>query len=701
MTGASAELAAGFTTIGSIPLYIGANNTYAMRIDPSTQIVTFAHNPTGITPTPASPLSSLQYNNGGTQGGTSGLTWSTGLTSLTNNQTGTAMMNLFQVVNQGTGTAAGVEIQLANLTNVLSFLLGSTGYTGTILTGANAGQAAAIATSNNIPLYLGVNNTVTLAITTGGFSIGGASGAASINDQETNVNIYGILEQAIVGANTNNQVLYSERIVGGINTNAHTSLGYNALQIDTPSLVGGGSVTSGYMFNVGAPIAGMTGYANFTGIGSITATGLNGMAIGATTPSTGAFSTISASGASQFGGEVDIASTAANGNQIFNTVDQVTNVEVAKEFWTGSVFELVTNNVGSGTARPILLGTMKLGVLDNNLTLRTGGTTNGQFNFSGTTNGTVGGIGVLVNLAANTSASGTAFGEQFNWTVNQTSTAGYTGIFENVTETGVGSGAKRLMDLQVGTVSRFTIDDLANATLGNFSVAGGILMAVKNTSTSTGSFAGIQVANSANTLVLDYLSTGFSGSGITGAPAGEAALIFTNAATPLVLGSNTTAEISIATSGVTFFSAITPTQTGGLIGTTTNNNATAGSWGEVITATASAVAMTSATPSNVATITLTAGDWDIFGSLQFVPNGSSPTSLCTGGINTTSATVPAATDPTFVSVNDFGNASTMSAHPAMKRVSLAGSQQYWLVAQPNFTTSTLTCNGTITARRVR
>ena len=41
--------------------------------------------------------------------------------------------------------------------------------------------------------------------------------------------------------------------------------------------------------------------------------------------------------------------------------------------------------------------------------------------------------------------------------INQSSTGAYNGIFLDVTETGTGSGAKNLMDLQVGSVSKFAV----------------------------------------------------------------------------------------------------------------------------------------------------------------------------------------------------------------------------------------------------
>jgi len=63
-----------------------------------------------------------------------------------------------------------------------------------------------------------------------------------------------------------------------------------------------------------------------------------------------------------------------------------------------------------------------------------------------------------------TGSSGDQTMMQVNPTINQTSTAGYTGIKLNVTETATGSGTKNLLDLQVGGTSKASISNTGNAT---------------------------------------------------------------------------------------------------------------------------------------------------------------------------------------------------------------------------------------------
>ena len=62
-----------------------------------------------------------------------------------------------------------------------------------------------------------------------------------------------------------------------------------------------------------------------------------------------------------------------------------------------------------------------------------------------------------------TGSSGDQTMMQINPTINQTSTAGYTGIKLNVTETATGSGTKNLIDLQVGSNSKFSVSNAGNA----------------------------------------------------------------------------------------------------------------------------------------------------------------------------------------------------------------------------------------------
>jgi hypothetical protein len=180
------------------------------------------------------------------------------------------------------------------------------------------------------------------------------------------------------------------------------------------------------------------------------------------------------------------------------------------------------------------------------------------------------------------------------------------------------------------------------------------------------------------------------------------------------LGVNTGSTGSFVVNGgagafttVTASSTITPSQTAGIVGTTTNNNADAGSVGEFISSTilqANRVGLTTGTPVNVTSISLTAGDWDVSILLGLSENSSTAWTYYIGSVSAVSATVS-----TSVTNNVQGsvNSSTLAVVNVylpgpVVRVSLASTTTYYLVAQGGFTGgSGQAAFGTIRARRVR
>lgn len=81
---------------------------------------------------------------------------------------------------------------------------------------------------------------------------------------------------------------------------------------------------------------------------------------------------------------------------------------------------------------------------------------------------------------------------------------------------------------------------------------------------------------------------------------------------------------------------------GQIPGTATNNSATAGNVGEYITGSATGVAVVNATPKDITSINLTAGDWDVWGSIATAPAGTTTTGIIRAWISATSATDPGA-----------------------------------------------------------
>lgn len=153
--------------------------------------------------------------------------------------------------------------------------------------------------------------------------------------------------------------------------------------------------------------------------------------------------------------------------------------------------------------------------------------------------------------------------------------------------------------------------------------------------------------------------------------------------------------------------SLTPSQTAGIIGTTTNNSANAGSVGEFISSTilqANRVGLTSGTPVDVTSISLTAGDWDVTALLGLSENSSTAWTYYIGSISAVSGAISASvTNSVTGSVNSDTLLAVNVYLPApVVRVSLASTTTYYLVAQGSFSGgSGQAAFGTISARRVR
>jgi hypothetical protein len=152
---------------------------------------------------------------------------------------------------------------------------------------------------------------------------------------------------------------------------------------------------------------------------------------------------------------------------------------------------------------------------------------------------------------------------------------------------------------------------------------------------------------------------------------------------------------------VTFSSTITPSQTAGIVGTTTNNNAQAGSVGEYVSNTPSGVALSSATFTNVGSISLTAGDWDVRGGLILVGAGGTAITNMAGGVSTASATLGA--NGTFFQLQSSGLGTDVTYSSALptQRVSISATTTVYCVGYAQFTGGSVTATCKIDARRMR
>lgn len=148
-------------------------------------------------------------------------------------------------------------------------------------------------------------------------------------------------------------------------------------------------------------------------------------------------------------------------------------------------------------------------------------------------------------------------------------------------------------------------------------------------------------------------------------------------------------------------SIITPTITG----VSGGSDASSGIVGEIISsvvAVGSAVSLVSGTAKTVTSISLTAGDWDITGVVDFHPGATTTGSYFQAGVSGTTNALGSqdqyASAPMALAAGlgvDVG-----MACPTVRQ-SLSGATTIYLTCQAGFALSTLTAYGTIRARRVR
>jgi hypothetical protein len=142
-------------------------------------------------------------------------------------------------------------------------------------------------------------------------------------------------------------------------------------------------------------------------------------------------------------------------------------------------------------------------------------------------------------------------------------------------------------------------------------------------------------------------------------------------------------------------------------GTTSGTNAASGKIGEVQTAQtlrASAVSLTSSTSSNVVSLTLPAGDWDVSGSVGFaVQVNTTIADSFAGGISTTSGALPGVDSGQWFNIQIgnqtiAGGSNFVAAVPTYQ-MNLSTSTTIYLVAFSVFGTGPCSAYGTIYARR--
>lgn len=169
---------------------------------------------------------------------------------------------------------------------------------------------------------------------------------------------------------------------------------------------------------------------------------------------------------------------------------------------------------------------------------------------------------------------------------------------------------------------------------------------------------------------------------------------------------NTWITITRATGKVTFSGSIQPSTTAGIVGTTLADSANAGSVGEFISSSipvGSAVSLTSNTATNITSISLTAGDWDVWGTVTTNPAGTTTTSSFTGAISTISGVFPVAPNgggTISLPISATGGV-VLEAPVGTTRINISTTTTVYLVLSVTFAVSTCGGYGFIGARRRR
>ena len=140
-------------------------------------------------------------------------------------------------------------------------------------------------------------------------------------------------------------------------------------------------------------------------------------------------------------------------------------------------------------------------------------------------------------------------------------------------------------------------------------------------------------------------------------------------------------------------------------GTVKGDEAVAGEIGELKTASlavGAATALVTATPKTIISMTLTPGDWDVSGVVDFLPAATTSITVLGEGVSTV--------DNTFGADDTYALGSMAAVVPGavaqrymtpVRRINVIADTIVYLIGSATFTVAAMTAFGTIRARRVR
>lgn len=180
----------------------------------------------------------------------------------------------------------------------------------------------------------------------------------------------------------------------------------------------------------------------------------------------------------------------------------------------------------------------------------------------------------------------------------------------------------------------------------------------------------------------------------------NAALLGGTGAASYALLASPTFTGTVTTAALTSTGNFTPSQTNGIVGTTTNNNANAGSVGEYLSAQTGPTSISSGVTTSSTSLNLTAGDWDVQADVLITPAGSTVVAGAIVGVSTSPTSFGGLGTFFQISQTAAAGASQTFTSPIV-RVSLSATTTYYSTINVGFSVSTCTVTGFIFARRVR
>lgn len=172
-------------------------------------------------------------------------------------------------------------------------------------------------------------------------------------------------------------------------------------------------------------------------------------------------------------------------------------------------------------------------------------------------------------------------------------------------------------------------------------------------------------------------------------------------ASPPATGYGSTTPEPVAATTISATGLITPTSSIGIKGTATNDNPSAGNIGENSSVTGTAVSLATGTSKTITSQTLSAGQWQVWGACQFLPNSGTTTTGIGAGISTTTNTMPAMPLQSLIQAT-FAAGPAFQSIPAPQQIfQFSTATTVYLVANANFSGSTETATCTLQWQRPR